>query len=189
MSKSVTSIYAFSKSSGIPRTTVIDKVTELGWASDKGLSESQVAVLLDNFSNHPKLKVPNTGSTPPQHVTKDDGGYALTTREPADASQARLAEMVSTPFDCAPIEVLEPIQFLHRDTSEQRASMAISINQRLQQMESNRQAIEAAVIAEAEQRGAELALRAHQAQQAAFTTVQSGLTANAAEILGLLKKQ
>ena len=181
MSKSVTSIYAFSKSSGIPRTTVIDKVTELGWASDKGLSESQVAVLLKNFSNHPKLKVPNTGSTPHQHVTKDDGGYALTTREPA--------EMVSTPFDCAPIEVLEPIQFLHRDTSEQRASMALSINQRLQQMESNRQAVEAAVIAEAEQRGAELALRAHQAQQAAFTTVQSGLTANAAEILGLLKKQ
>lgn len=124
MSESVTSIYAFSKSTGVPRSTVVDLVTKLGFNSSTGLGEDQQRQVLKELQSHPKLKaeykqqiggqqeLDGTGNAP-HSITAANGSYEITVSDVQPAGLMTFGD----------IEIYEPLELSVFDNSSARSEL------------------------------------------------------------------
>lgn len=146
MTKSVTSIYAFSKAIGVPRSTVVDQVTKLGFDSSKGLGEDQQRELLKELQSHPKLKAEykqQIGEASSNPVT----GHVSS---PFDAASDSSTSSSITVSDVQPaglmvfddVEFFEPLELELHDNSEARSELDRQLEEKRQQLEEKRKEFE-----------------------------------------------
>ena len=185
ISSETISLSKFARETELSKSTVSNLLTELNLPTNKGLtSDMQVSVLVLNSSKKDARQADSGASELAERNHLDIAASDLATIEPSSV------EIVSGSLSSyQPVQTITPLSFTQVDNSDNRLSIANQVQAQLQQTEANRAAIEQAKIKQAEERGAELALRAWQAEQAAYTQVSQQLQVSGAEVLGLIKKQ